>query len=206
MLKWKDLNGDGTITADGDRTVVGNANPDFTGGWSNQFTYKNFDLSVFVNFVVGNDIYNANKIEWTDGAFANLNMIDIMKDRFTYINASGQRVTDPVELEKLNANATIWTPVRVQRWWLHSWAVEDGSYLRFNNLTLGYTLPKKILDKAKISTLRVYGTVNNLATITGYSGYDPDVTARRSDPLTPGVDFAAYPRSRTWLIGLNVTF
>jgi hypothetical protein len=129
-----------------------------------------------------------------------------MKDRFTYINASGQRVTDPVELEKLNANATIWSPVRVQRWWLHSWAVEDGSYLRFNNLTLGYSLPKKILDKAKISTLRVYGTVNNLATITGYSGFDPDVTARRSDPLTPGVDFAAYPRSRTWLVGVNVTF
>ena len=206
MLKWKDINGDGTITPDGDRTVVGDANPDFTGGWNNQFTYKNFDLSLFVNFVVGNDIYNANKIEWTDGAFANLNMLDIMKDRFTYINASGQRVTDPVELEKLNANAKIWTPVRVQRWWLHSWAVEDGSYLRFNNLTLGYTLPKKITDKAKISNLRLYGTVNNLATITNYSGFDPDVTARRSDPLTPGVDFAAYPRSRTWLLGLNVTF
>ena len=206
MLKWKDLNGDGTITADGDRTVVGNANPDFTGGWNNQFSYKNFDLSIFVNFVVGNDIYNANKIEWTDGAFANLNMIDIMKDRFTYINASGQRVNDPAELEKLNTNAKIWTPVRVQRWWLHSWAVEDGSYLRFNNLTLGYTIPKRILDKAKISTLRLYATVNNLATITNYSGYDPDVTARRSDPLTPGVDFAAYPKSRTWLLGLNITF
>jgi len=206
MLKWRDLNGDGTITADGDRTVVGNANPDFTGGWNNQFTYKNFDLSVFVNFVVGNDIYNANKIEWTDGAFSNLNMLDIMKDRFTYINSSGQRVTDPAELEKLNANAKLWTPVRVQRWWLHSWAVEDGSYLRFNNITLGYTLPKRILDKAKITTLRLYATVNNLATITGYTGYDPDVTARRSDPLTPGVDFAAYPRSRTWVAGLNITF
>jgi TonB-linked SusC/RagA family outer membrane protein len=206
MLKWKDLNGDGTITADGDRTVIGNANPDFTGGWNNQFTYKNFDFSVFVNFVVGNDIYNANKIEWTDGAFPNLNVLGIMKDRFTNINATGQRVTDPAELTKLNANAKIWTPVRVQRWWLHSWAVEDGSYLRFNNLTLGYTIPKKILDKAKISSIRFYSTVNNLATITNYSGYDPDVTARRSDPLTPGVDFAAYPRSRTWVFGVNVIF
>ena len=207
MLKWKDLNGDGTITADGDRTVVGNANPDFTGGWNNQFTYKNFDFSIFVNFVVGNDIYNANKIEWTDGAFANLNMIDIMKDRWTNIDpASGARITEPVALAKLNENAKIWTPVRVQRWWLHSWAVEDGSYLRFNNLTLGYILPKRILDKAKISTLRLYVTVNNLATITSYSGYDPDVTARRSDPLTPGVDFAAYPKSRTWLAGFNISF
>lgn len=205
-LKWKDLNGDGVITPDGDRQVIGNANPDFIGGWTNQVNYKNFDLSVFVNFVVGNDIYNANKLEWTDGAFPNLNMLSIMNQRFTYINANGQRVTDPSELAKLNANATIWSPVRVQRWWLHSWAIEDGSYLRFNNITLGYTLPKKILEKAKISNFRIYGTVNNLATITNYSGYDPDVTARRNDPLTPGVDFAAYPRARTWLVGVNVTF
>lgn len=205
-LKWKDLNGDGSITSDGDRTIIGNANPDFTGGWNNQLTYKNFDLSVFVNFVVGNDIYNANKLEWTDGAFSNLNMLNSMKDRFTYINAQGQRVTDPIELGKLNENATIWTPVRVQRWWLHSWAVEDGSYLRWNNITLGYTLPKNILNKIKVSSFRVYATVNNLATITNYTGYDPDVTARRSDPLTPGVDFAAYPRSRTWVFGVNLSF
>lgn len=205
-LKWKDINGDGVITADGDRTVIGNANPDFTGGWTNQFVYKNIDASVFVNFVVGNDIYNANKIEWTDGAFPNLNMLNIMKDRWTNINASGQVVTDPAELQKLNANAKIWTPVRVQRWWLHSWAVEDGTYLRFNNITLGYTIPKRIMAKAKISSLRFYATVNNLATLTNYSGYDPDVTARRSDPLTPGVDFAAYPRSRAWVFGLNLTF
>ncbi len=206
MLKWKDLDGDGLITADKDRKVIGNANAKFTGGWNNQVSYKNFDLSVFVNFVYGNDIYNANKIEWTDGAFPNLNMINIMKDRFTNINAAGQKVTDPVELAALNANAKIWTPVRVQRWWLHSWAVEDGSYLRFNNLTIGYTLPKNILAKAKISSLRFYATVNNLGTITNYTGYDPDVTARRSDPLTPGVDFAAYPRSRTTVFGLNLTF
>ena len=206
MLKWKDINGDGLITADGDRTVIGDANPDFSGGWNNSFTYKNFDLSVFVNFVVGNDVYNANKIEWTDGAFSNLNMLDIMKNRFTNINSAGQVVTNPTELTKMNENATIWSPVRVQRWWLHSWAVEDGSYLRFNNITVGYTLPKNLTDKAKISSLRFYATVNNLATITNYSGYDTDVTARRSDPLTPGVDFAAYPRARIWVFGLNLNF
>ncbi|MEO7925084.1 MAG: TonB-dependent receptor [Chitinophagaceae bacterium] len=204
-MKWKDLDDNDTLDAR-DRTVIGNANAKFTGGWTNQFQYKNFDLSIFVNFVVGNDIYNANKIEWTDGAFPNLNTLEIMKDRFTYISPSGVRITDPTELAKMNANATIWTPVRVQRWWLHSWAVEDGSYLRINNLTLGYTLPKNILEKVKISNFRIYGTVNNLATITEYSGYDPDVTARRSDPLTPGVDFAAYPRARTWVFGVNVTF
>lgn len=206
MLKWKDLDGDGNITADKDRQVIGNANPKFTGGWTNQVTYKNFDLSVFVNFVVGNDIYNANKIEWTDGAFSNLNMLNVMKDRWTNINAAGQVVTDPAELAALNANAKIWSPVRVQRWWLHSWAVEDGSYLRINNLTLGYSLPKTLLSKIKLTNIRFYGTVNNLATITSYSGFDPDVTSRRSDPLTPGVDFAAYPRAKTWLVGVNVTF
>ncbi|MEJ8817618.1 SusC/RagA family TonB-linked outer membrane protein [Lacibacter sp. H407] len=206
MLKWKDLNGDGIITSDSDRTVIGNANPKFIGGWNNQFSYKNFDLSIFFNFVVGNDLYNANKLEWTDGAFANLNMLNIMKDRWTNIDANGTTVTDPDALAKLNANAKIWSPVRVQRWWLHSWAIEDGSYLRINNLTLGYTLPKKITGRVKISSLRVFGTVNNLATITGYTGYDPDVTARRNDPLTPGVDFAAYPRARTWVFGVNVAF
>lgn len=164
MLKWKDLNGDGIITSDSDRTVIGNANPKFIGGWNNQFSYKNFDLSIFFNFVVGNDLYNANKLEWTDGAFANLNMLNIMKDRWTNIDANGTTVTDPDALAKLNANAKIWSPVRVQRWWLHSWAIEDGSYLRINNLTLGYTLPKKITDRVKISSLRVFGTVNNLAT------------------------------------------
>lgn len=206
MLRWRDLNGDTTITSDRDRTVIGDANPDFTGGWNNQITYKNWDLSVFVNFVVGNDVYNANKIEWTDAAFSNLNMLGIMKDRWTNIDANGQVVTDPAALSKMNENAKIWTPVRVQRWWLHSWAVEDGSYLRISNVTLGYSLPGKLLNKMRISTFRVFATVNNLATITGYSGYDPDVTARRGDPLTPGVDFAAYPRSRTWVFGLNLTF
>lgn len=206
MLKWKDLDGDGIITADKDRTIIGDANPSFTGGWNNQFRYGNFDASIFVNFVVGNDIYNANKLEWTDGAFSNLNMLNIMKDRWTNIDDNGNIVTEPKALAALNANAKIWSPVRVQRWWLHSWAVEDGSYLRINNVTLGYTLPAKVLSRIKISTLRVFGTVNNLATLTNYTGYDPDVTARRSDPLTPGVDFAAYPRSRTWVFGVNVTF
>jgi len=202
MLKWKDLNNDGQITADGDRQVIGNANAKFTGGWNNQFSYKNFDMNIFVNFVVGNDVYNANKLEWTDGAFPNLNMLDIMKDRWTNIDANGVRVTEPAALAKLNENAKIWSPVRVQRWWLHSWAVEDGSYLRVNNVSLGYTLPKSITGKAKISSLRLYGTVNNLLTITNYTGFDPDVTTRRSDPLTPGVDFAGYPRARTWVFVL----
>jgi TonB-linked SusC/RagA family outer membrane protein len=205
-IKLKDINGDGVVNTDGDRTIIGNANARFTGGWNNRVSYKNVDASIFMNFVVGNDIYNANKIEWVDGSFPNLNMLGMMKNRFTYINAQGQRVTDPTTLAALNANASIWAPVRTQRYYLHSWAIEDGSYLRINNITLGYTLPKKILNKIKMVNVRLYATVNNLATITGYSGYDPDVTTRRSDPLTPGVDFAAYPKARTYVFGLNVGF
>lgn len=205
-MKIKDINGDGLITTDGDRTVIGNANPDFVGGWNNQFTFRQFDLSLFFNFVVGNDIYNANRIEWTDGSFPNLNTLAIVKDRWTNYNAQGQLVTDPKELTALNANARIWTPVNSNRYFLHSAVIEDGSFLRLNNLTLGYSLPTNVLKKMRMSQFRVYGTVNNLFTATNYSGYDPEVTARRNDPLTPGVDFAAYPRATVWVFGLNVTF
>ncbi|GAB3572099.1 TonB-dependent receptor [Spirosoma luteolum] len=205
-LKWKDIDGDGLVTADKDRTVIGNANPKFIGGWNNQLAYKNFDLSVFVNWVVGNDIYNANKLEMTDGSFPNLNILNTMKTRWTNLNDQGQVVTDPDALKALNAGATIWSPVRVQRYWLHSWAVEDGSFLRVNNLTLGYSLPSTLLSKVKIARLRIYGTVNNLATFTRYSGYDPEVNTRVADPLTQGVDFAGYPRARTWVAGINLTF
>ncbi len=212
-MKWKDISGpngkpDGVVDIN-DRTIIGNANPDFIGGWNNQFTFKNFDLSCFVNFVVGNDIYNGNKLEWTrSSSNADVNMLSIMKDRFTYINAQGQRVTDPTELAALNANAKIWTPDRNSgnNAFAHSWAVEDGSYLRINNITVGYSIPQKVLKKAKISSFRLFGTVNNLHNFTKYTGYDPDVTSRQSDPLTPGVDYAAFPRSRTWVMGMNLTF
>lgn len=205
-MRIRDINGDGRITSDSDRVVLGNANPKFTGGWNNQFSYKNWDLSVFVNFTVGNDVYNANKIEWTDGSFPHLNTLAVMKDRWRNIDDNGNQVTDPTELTKMNTNAKIWTPNNANRFFLTSYAIEDGSFLRLNNITLGYTLPKRITTKAYITNLRVYATVNNLYTWTNYSGYDPEVTARRSDPLTPGVDFAAYPRATTWVFGLNLTF
>ena len=205
-LKIKDVNGDGAITTDGDRTIIGNANAKFTGGWNNQFTYKNFDFSVFVNFVYGNDIYNANHIEWTDGSFPNLNVLASVKNRWRNIDDAGNLVTDPAALAKLNPNPGTWTPVNSNRFFVKSSDIEDGSFLRINNLTLGYSIPTALKTKVKISQFRVYATVNNLATLTSYSGFDPEVTARRTDPLTPGVDFAAYPRSTTWVFGLNVTF
>ena len=204
LLKLKDLNGDGTID-DNDKTVIGNANPKAVGGLNQQFTYKNFDASLFLNFVLGNDIYNANKIEFTSNtantAFSNV--LGTMGDRYRIIEADGSAITSLDRLREVNQNATIWTPTR--NFLLHSWAVEDGSFLRINNVTLGYTLPKTLTQRAKINTVRFYVTGSNLYTFTKYTGYDPEVSTRRSTPLTPGVDYAAYPRSRAFLFGVNLS-
>lgn len=205
VLKFKDLNGDSVIN-DKDRTIIGNANPKFFGGLNQQFTYKNFDLNIFVNFQVGGDVYNANKLEFTSGYTPNANLLSLMNERWTNINAAGQVVKDPAELAALNANAKIWTPSKqANSFILHSWAIEDGSFLRINNVTLGYTLPTSLVKKARIQKLRIYGTVNNLHVFTKYSGYDPEVSTRRSSGVTPSVDYSAYPRSRSFIIGVNLS-
>lgn len=204
LIKLRDLNGDNIINNQ-DQTVIGNANPKAVGGLNQQFTYKNFDASIFLNFVLGNDIYNANKIEFTSNT-ANTtfnNVLDIMGNRYRTIEEDGSPITTLERLREVNQNADIWTPT--QAYFLHSWAVEDGSFLRVNNLTLGYSLPKALISRAKLSNLRFYVTANNLYTFTKYSGYDPEVSTRRATPLTPGVDYAAYPRSRAFLFGVNVS-
>jgi TonB-linked SusC/RagA family outer membrane protein len=202
-LKFKDYNGDGIINTN-DRAVIGNANPKHTGGFNQQFTFKSFDASIFLNWSYGNSIYNANKIDFTSSYYSNLNMLDVMSGRFRNINDQGVLVTEPTALAELNKDATIWTPTR-GRYLLHSWAVEDGSFLRINNVTIGYSLPKALIQRIKLSQVRVYVTGNNLYTFTKYSGYDPEVNTRRGTPLTPGVDYAAYPRSRALLFGLNLS-
>jgi len=160
-----------------------------------------------VNFQVGNDVINANRLEFTNAYTPNSNMYSIMNNRWRNVDAQGQVVTDPSELAKINANATIWTPsTSSNAFTLHSWAVEDGSFLRVNNISIGYNFPKALTQKMKIQKLRIYVTGNNLAILTNYSGYDPEVSTRRSTPVTPGVDYSAYPRSRTYIAGVNLTF
>ena len=206
-IKYKDLNGDGIINSD-DITIIGHAQPKFFGGLNQQFTYKNFDLSIFVNFQSGNDVVNANRIEFSNAYTTNANMLAIMNmdQRWRNVNDDGVLVTDPDELAKLNANARIWSPSRSSAAFnLHSWAVEDGSFIRVNNITLGYNFPASILRKLKLSRLRVYLTGNNLKVFTNYSGYDPEVSTRRGTPVTPGVDYSAYPRSRTYIFGVNLS-
>ncbi|TGE25836.1 TonB-dependent receptor [Hymenobacter aquaticus] len=203
-LKLKDVNGDGTVN-EADRTVIGNANPKFSGGLNQQFTYKGFDASIFLNFVYGNDVYNANKIELTSNLANSYlsNGLAIMNDRYRTIDENGAVITDLETSRRLNQNAKIWTPTR--QLFPHSWAIEDGSFLRVNNVTLGYTLPKTISAYAKLTQVRFYVTGNNLYTFTKYTGFDPEVNTRRGTPLTPGVDYAAYPRSRALLFGVNLS-
>jgi TonB-dependent starch-binding outer membrane protein SusC len=147
MLKFKDLNGDGVVN-DLDRTVIGNTTPKFFGGLNNQFYYKNFDLSVFLNFQGGNDVYNANKLEFTSGYTVNSNLLATMNNRWKTIDNNGVVVTDPGQLAKLNEGAALWQPLRsASSFYVHSWAVEDGSFLRINNITFGYTMPTRIASK-----------------------------------------------------------
>jgi TonB-linked SusC/RagA family outer membrane protein len=219
--KFKDLNDDGKIDADNDRTIIGHAQPKFFGGFSQTFTYKGFDLNIFCNFVYGNDVFNANKLEYSSAYGSEVNLLNIDKGRWRMIDENGKPVqrtitvggvtsiigADAATLGAINKNASIWFPsTSINGFYSQSFAVEDGSYLRINNVTLGYNIPKSILSKVKVSAFRLYATVNNLATITGYTGYDPDASTRRADPTTPGVDYAAYPRARTFVAGLNITF
>lgn len=205
LLKFRDINGDGQIT-EADKGIIGVAQPKVFGGLNQQFRYKNFDLSVFINYQFGNDVYNANKLEFTSGYQGNANLLALMNDRWRNVDDQGQVVTDPTALAKLNQNATIWTPSTTSTSFiLHSWAVEDGSFVRLNNVTLGYNLPAAWIKRAGFQSARVYVTGNNLAILTNYSGYDPEVSTRRRTPETPGVDYSAYPRSRAFVFGLNLS-
>jgi hypothetical protein len=204
-LRFKDLDSDGDIDED-DQSIIGNAQPKIFGGLNQQLRYKNFDLGIFVNYQFGNDVYNANKIEFTSGYQTNSNVLAINNNRWRTVDAQGNVVTDPTELAKLNANATLWSPgIASNSYMLHSWAIEDGSFVRINNVTLGYNIPGSFAKRMGMQSVRFYATVNNLAVFTNYSGYDPEVSTRRRTPETPGVDYSAYPRSRSFVFGVNLS-
>ena len=207
-IKLQDLDGNGTI-GDEDNTIIGNVNPDVYGGFGINARAFGFDLSANFNYSIGNEVYNANKIEYTSTSkYQYRNMIDIMADgkRWTNLDpATGQLCTDPSRLAELNANTTMWSPY-MSKFVLTDWAVEDASFLRLNTLTLGYTLPQSLTKRVGINSLRFYCTAYNVFTITGYSGFDPESDCIRKNALTPGVDYSGYPRSRSFVIGLNLNF
>ena len=188
FVKYKDIDGDGIITA-ADRTVIGNGQPDFFGGLTNNFNFWNFDFSFMFQFVVGNDVYNATRMYANQTRDERTNHLAETKDRWTTTNAS-------------NKVPSAQGYIRSE---LYSRFIEDGSFLRLKNVTLGYTLPRKLLQRTPIKKARVYGTVQNLFCLTRYSGYDPEVNTL-SSPLMPGFDWGAYPKSQTFTFGVEVQF
>ncbi len=191
--KFKDMNDD-VIINDEDRTIIGSPHPDFTFSINNDFSYKNFDLNVMLYGSYGNDIINWTR-KVTEGmteAYANQSVR--VADRWTPTNTDTEMpryvAGDP------NANARV-----SDRY------VEDGSFLRIKNVTLGYNLPKNLLDRTGIiSSMKAYVTVQNLYTFTDYSGYDPDIGGHSNNALLAGVDNGRYPVPRTYLIGLKLDF
>lgn len=190
--KYKDLNGDGVIDADNDRTFIGNPIPEYTFGINNTVTWKNWDLNIFMQGVYGNEIANFNRIN-----LENLNgqgnvLLEAFSNRWTPQNPGNTytRAADGPRNIVFSDNY-----------------VEDGSYLRLKSATLGYSIPSKFLSKMKINKLRLYFTGKNLFTITNYSGVDPEVSfGGQNNNLSAGADFGGYPTSRTYLLGLNVNF
>ena len=187
-LKYRDLNGDGKID-DYDRTIIGCGQPLHTGGFSNSFNWKNFDLNIFFSWSYGNDILNANRLIFESGWKAQTNQLASYAGRWTPDNPTS-------DIPRAGATGSEEYSSRV---------IEDGSFLRLKNVSLGYTIPSRQLRKAGISSLRVYVSADNIWTLTNYSGPDPEVSTRNS-VLTPGFDWSAYPRAYGFTAGVNITF
>jgi TonB-dependent starch-binding outer membrane protein SusC len=217
-IKYKGLNGDTLLSAN-DRTIIGSAQPKFFGGFSQQFFWKSFDCSIFINFQYGNKIYNDNKLEFSSGYTPGANLLGFEKDRWHTVDGNGNVYesivngqivgASPDSLNALNKGAKTWIPLvgsSSTTFASNSWAVEDGSFIRINNITLGYSLPMSLVRKMRMTRFRVYATVNNVWVFTHYSGYDPEVNTRTGTPVTPGVDYSAYPRARTYIGGVNIAF
>lgn len=187
--KYRDINEDGIID-DNDRTVIGCGQPLHTGGFGNTFYYKGFDLNFFVQWSYGNSVLNANRLIFENGAKLNLNQFKSYNDRFD------EKTNPGSDIPRLFANGMDVYSSRV---------VEDGSFLRLRNITLGYTLPVRLMKRFRIDNARIYLTAENLWTITGYSGPDPEVSTRNS-VLTPGFDWSAYPRAYGITGGISLSF
>ena len=214
-LKIKDVNGDGEINED-DVTKLGQITPKHTGGFGVNVNYKGIDLSATFTYALGGHIYNIARLRNLNGGkdyTLGANRLAFLNETYKVYNVNDEgnleAVTDPVALNELNAKAKYHLPYYENGLVLSSF-IEKSDYLRLNTLTLGYTLPKQLTQKVHIQRFRVYVTGGNLLTITGYSGPDPEVNTREksnSNALpTPGLDYGAYPRSRTFTFGVNVDF
>lgn len=208
MWKFANTNGDDIIN-DEDMTVIGNANPDFYGGLNNTINYKQWDFSLFFNFSYGGEVLNATRLTNTKTATTNYSVLNLANSRRRWmtVDEKGALITDPAQMAALNAGKTVACIYDMEQGdkYIHSWAVEDASFLRLSNVSIGYTFPRQLVRKASIQGLRLYATGSNLFVWTPYSGFDPEVSTM-GNGLTPGVDYGAYPRSRSFVFGLNITF
>jgi TonB-linked SusC/RagA family outer membrane protein len=189
-IKYKDLNGDNQVN--NQDYIIGSGLPKHTGGFSNNFQYGDFDLNVLFQWSYGNDIINANRYVFEGGIVnnPNLNQYASYAKRWTPANPSN----------------TMFRAGGMGNAAYSSRVIEDGSYLKLRTVSLGYNVPDKVLKRAKIKAVRIYGSAQNLLTWTSYSGTDPEVSARNANNLTPGFDYAAYPHSLSYVAGVNVTF
>ena len=205
--KFEDVNKDGVVD-DNDRTVIGNANPVVYGGLNNTLSFKGFDLSVFFTYSIGAEVLNATKLNNTLIGGTNRNALDLANSshRWMTIDTDGNKLSSPEMLESANRGKTVASVADLQQgsYYIHSWAVEDASFLRLGNVTFGYTFPRRLVKDWNIKKLRLYFTGSNLFVATPYSGFDPEVSTKGNN-LTPGVDFGAYPRNRSFVFGLNIT-
>ena len=191
MPKYADLNGDGVVDSN-DRTIIGRGLPVHTGGLTNDFTYKGIDLSIFFQWSYGNDIMNANRLffESSNNRSRELNQYASYTNRWTADNPT----SDIPAATNSSSNRVISSRI-----------IEDGSFLRLKNVTIGYTFPSQMTKKWKIDKARIYVAAQNLWTWTGYSGYDPEVSVRNS-ALTPGLDYSSYPRAYSVSFGVSLGF
>lgn len=194
-FRFVDIDGDGILDVNKDRTIVGNYAPDFTYGFSNTFKYNGFDLNIALQGSHGGEVLNLLRRYIANGE-GNFNNTREILNRWQSESNPGNRNTNRANRKSRGNNGRTST-----------WHVEDGSYLRLQNVSLGYSLPKPILDKLNITKVRIYITGNNLYTWSNYTGYNPEVNLDSgSDQLTPGLDYGAYPLAKTFSLGINVSF
>lgn len=190
-IKYRDLNGDLTMT-DADVTFIGRGQPIHTGGFTNNFSYRNFNLNIFFQWSQGNDIYNANRLllEGNSNNYLLINQYAAYEDRWTPENQDAKNY-------RTRGNGPIG--------FHSSRVVEDGSYLRLKTLSLSYSLPQRIIKKASLSSLTFDVSAQNVLTFTSYSGMDPEVSTR-NNVLQPGYDYSSYPKSPTVVFGIKAAF
>jgi TonB-linked SusC/RagA family outer membrane protein len=224
-IKFKDLSGpdgkpDGIID-EYDRTVIGSPTPDFTYGMTNTFRLKNFDLSIFINGTYGNKVYNYTAVGLSnmDGIYNNQlkyvtgrARIEAIDPNVAYDGTNGvwNWFEDISNIRLANASTAVvprsigGDPNSNAR--ISDRYIEDGSYLRIKNITLGYTLPSRLTRKYKIDNVRIYTNIQNLFTFTKYTGFDPEVGVSTMDNNVYGMDFGRYPSPQIYTVGLNLTF